>query len=342
MRRDLPRRSPRPLPAMSEEEAVASRPNGLLSAELRSGAAAALAPYRKVSFRPEPGSKLESDSRLLRWIGVGVLLGALFGFWFVVIRPAIGGLRAQRPAPSPMEIYNDVLRADLQASEDALRSFYRADSVDALLGFVREASALEEVIRAHYKAKPPRATEIEILGSMTRVHHFDESFVLAVVRHPGTPERGRQVAVQLSEEGAKVDWELATNVQRAAWEKFPEVFAETPRSTPFRVELDDGEYYNLDYDEKNWVCFRVTAPEVDKPVYAYAVRSSPLAERLLGLVNLEEPRPAQVVASFAGADRDEVVRQLRILDLVSDQWLVPGESLPLGGPVDPQHLASYN
>lgn len=330
------------LAAATEASARRSERDRALSSALRSGAGASLAPYKRVSFRKEAVWKSDRDSRLLRWIGAGVLIGALGGFWFGVIRPALGGPQTETPSRSATDAYTGGLKQDLRAAEESLRTFYRAGSVDALLGSVRESEALEPMIRAHYEKEPLISTEIEILGSMERVHHFEESFVLAIVRHPGTPERGRQVAVELTRGGAKVDWELATNVQRLSWEQLPLRSAEAAHSSPFRVELEDGQYYNHDFDEKDWVCFRVRAPEVDRPDYAYAPRSSPLARHLLSLVRMEEPRPAQVVASLVLANRDEVIRQLLIRELVSDHWLVPDDTLPLGGPSTSQRLASYN
>ncbi len=315
-------------------------------AQLRHGAGESLVPYRKVSFSPEttPISERLKDrlgSRLLRGIGFLLVAAALSGFWKVILRPVLRGEHA-RAQVLPMELFEATREQDLIAGREALRRFYGAASVPERISWVRGGKNLEARIRTFHAEHPVVPRDIEIFEAK-RVVRDGVRFVRALIKHEGTAPEGRLVGVELTDQGARVDWELAINSQRETWLSLPESVA-LSAARPFRIQMECARYYNAEFTEGHWLCFRVLAPEVDKPVYAYAPRQSQLAQKLRAVVESESAEPAEVVASFvpAGDQPVDVVRQLKITDFIADDWMIPASALPLDSITSTRRLVRLN
>jgi hypothetical protein len=244
----------------------------------------------------------------------------------VVLRPVLRG-DFSRVEPVEMEMFEAARAQELAQATEALKQFYAASSVRELLPWVRGSQSVEPLIRRHYQAHPLQPREIEVIES-ERVSRGEARFVSALVRDEAGEIPERWVAVELSADGARVDWELATNVQRDAWLALPTSNG-LSSAQPFRIEIREAYYFDDAFDETTWHCFQVSAPEADKPVYAYAPRQSELARRLVMLLEAGKPRAARVIASFVPRGEVDVVRQLKIIELVAEDWFVPVAALPL-------------
>ena len=219
------------------------------------------------------------------------------------------------------------LRGAINEAEEALRGFYRAVSVSEILHLIRAPERLQDSVQTYYAGRPPMTQYIEFMGSTERIRHKNGTFILAVVKLPEAVD-GRQVAVEMSEEGPKVDWELAVNLQKRNWLMLSRS-ALIGEPQTFRVEATGFDYYNNEFKEPEWRSYRLTAPESPDPVYAYAPRRSSLGERLQESITASYPHPAQLVVSLAVVERVDEISQMRIFDLQHAHWLVPAEALPV-------------
>ncbi|MFT5187076.1 MAG: hypothetical protein ACI957_000089 [Verrucomicrobiales bacterium] len=282
-------------------------------------------PFRKVAFREEKDVPEKAEVRLLRWLGFLVVLASLIGLGSIVVLPM---LKADEQGLVTASLHmGATLERDILAAKAALREFYRADSIESILAKVREPKALEPLIRAHHDRFPLVPCEIDFDDGAERVHHDEETFVLAVVSLPEATH-GRRVAVAMTSEGPKVDWELATNAQKHSWQRLPP----TPimmSGKAFRVDLQQSNYFNHGFEESEWTCFRMTAPEDDAAAFAYAPRRSQLSEQLHEAIQQEGAGTAQVIVSVAVGGRVDELPQVRILELIRDHWILNAESLPL-------------
>lgn len=300
-------------------------------------------PFKKVSFRDvDESDEGRTETKALRFLGAGVVAASVFGLWMIVVRPILSPAEPDRVQEMAKQEAEEVaagyeeLKADLNAGEEALRAFYRAETLDDVLKAIRAPKRLEAMVQQHYVTRRITPREIEFMRGLERVKHDHGTFIIGVVKLPEALD-GRQVAVELHSEGPKVDWELAVNAQRMRWRGLPRSPLMMDAKS-FRVEMTTSDYYNNSFDVGDWRAFRLTAPEATKPFYAYAPRRSDLGERLRQAISAETPEPAQLVVSLAVAERGDEVPQLRILELEHPHWLLPEEALPIHQAHDNRNL----
>ncbi|MDB4632598.1 hypothetical protein OAG35_01755, partial [bacterium] len=289
--------------------------------------------FRTVEFRDLDEDKPRRvESRLLRWLGVGLVVVSTIGLAAIAVRPVDGiqgdivhGISKLKEEPAP-DGYRE-LRAVINEAEEALRDFYRSASVSDILLRIRAPSQLQGSVQKFYRDHPPVSREIEFMGATERVHRDHGTFILSVVKLPEAVE-GRQVAVEMSEEGPKVDWELAVNYQKRQWLMLPRSpLAMAPRA--FRVEASASDYYNHGFEESEWRSYRLTAPGASNPVYAYAPRRSRLGELLQQSITSSYPHPAQLVISLANSVQVDEIPKMRIFGVQHASWLLPPSALPV-------------
>jgi hypothetical protein len=292
-----------------------------------------LQPFKTVEFRDLDEDKPRRvESRLLRWLGLGLVVASTIGLAAIAVRPVDGiqgdivhGISQLKEEPAP-DGYRE-LRAVINEAEEALRDFYRSASVSDILLRIRAPSQLQGSVQKFYRDHPPVSREIEFMGATERVHRDHGTFILSIVKLPEAVE-GRQVAVEMSEEGPKVDWELAVNYQKRQWLMLPRSpLAMAPRA--FRVEASASDYYNHGFEESEWRSYRLTAPGALNPVYAYAPRRSRLGELLQQSITSSYPHPAQLVISLANSVQVDEIPQMRIFGVQHASWLIPPSALPV-------------
>ncbi len=289
-------------------------------------------PFRKVAFREAPEPEEPRDTRWLRWLGAAVLVGSGVGLWMLVIQPMMAGRELVAPVTA------DDLVEDLSKARKALSDFYGAKTLAEVLQFVRAPESLGPVVTSYHLRHPLTPRETFEITDIKREHYQGVPYVLAVVNLPDvhTP---RQVALEIDGPRALVDWELATNAQKEEWESLLSANGESEASR-FRVSLERDDYFNHGYDQEDWLSYRLAVPGVDQRWFAYAAREGELGKRLRRIVALKAPQAAQVIVSVVVENQGNETF-FRIVDLVSEEWLLPTRDLPLH-PLSPQRLLGAN
>ena len=271
--------------------------------------------------RPPSGSADETEHKLVLAGCTVVLLGLLATFAIALSQNSIAK-QQQEPAEALITA-SAPLAADISLAEQAIRDFYRCDSLDQILSSIREPRALTPTIEAYYQVHPIRPSEVTVSQSQ-RVQCFDQTFILSVV-HLSENGIERQVAVQMEDEHALIDWELAVNSQQHFWQ----TASLTDQAIQIRAEISPSDYYNFNYMDDQWVSFELRLPENETPHYGYARRRGAKALELQRLIESKTTAPLQAVIVVSLSEEDPFQTQMEILNLSHPQWLLPDDQLPI-------------
>ena len=273
-------------------------------------------------LRPSSGTTDKVEHKLVL-VGCTVVLLGLLATFAIALSQKSPSKRQQEPVAG-LKTSAIPLAADITLAEQAIQDFYRYDSLDQILSAIREPRALAPSIEAYYQAHPIRPSEVTVSQSQ-RVHRFGQTFILSVVE---LAENGiqRQVAVQMENEHALVDWELAVNSQQHFWQ----TASSLPRQPiQIRAEISPSDYYNFKYSEEDWMSFELRLPENETTHYGYIRRRSAHAIELQHLIAMTSATSLQAVVVVGLSKQDPFQTQMEILNLRHPQWLLPNDQLPI-------------
>ena len=138
-------------------------------------------------------------------------------------------------------------------------------------------------------------------------------------------------------EGEGVDWETFSRHNPVAWEDF--LSGESPEDTSaFRVfSIQPAEYFDDQYPEIAYACYRISPPDLDVFLYGYIkrntlvqqmfesflVEAAPFQKGTRGLLDrspiADSPNP--VVLTLRRIDRTPDTRQLEIVNFDQVGWM---------------------
>lgn len=258
------------------------------------------------------------------WITLLLLL-VLGGtvFWFVRDAMQYGTETASPDAPNTTPRYLQPLtHEDIEEAKALIRQFYAVRNVEDFEPLIRRPNTVMPLLRRYYILQPIRQHEVENFEN----HRRADLPGLDVTMHQtalGLMGTRREVAIEHTSQGPKVDWEVAVGYQPMEWQKWR---LERPTTTTyFRLTLQPSTYFGVPFNDPTiFRSFRLIYPGELRAVNGFAMIGTDAELRLRDLIP-DEDANAQVVVGVQfppSRTRDTLVE---ITVLVADSWVVPYE-----------------
>lgn len=194
-------------------------------------------------------------------------------------------------------------------------NFTLATTHEQRLKWVRDPERVSAMMMAFF-AEGAGAKE-KILGITPMGSATSGKFTLVRFQTRLDNERQRLLAVVLTDEGAKVDFECYARHGSVTW---PDLLTGVAKeASEVRVFLARGTFYLHEFaDEKQWNCFRVTTPDSEAPMHVYAARGSATDT---ALSELSVDRDLRVTLALRAVGDSFQNGQFEITQLVTAGWV---------------------
>lgn len=259
----------------------------------------------------------DEDGMLDRFTVIGasiVLLGVLTVFIFLLNTPdraprepelKIRSLPALEPSPK--------LTLDLLQASEAVQQFLKADGYLNKLPFVRNREQVAPLLRDYYhRHNAAPIHDAVLIQTMEGRNTYSLSFDV-----PSLNATWFFNSVLVGDTYL-IDWHTSTLCQSDVFERF--INAKSGEPTILHVRMDRGNYYNYGWsDRQQYACYNLTFPGLQRTLYGYVPRDSPLGIELQLLTALEPTHAAILEVKYPSPAPDD--RQIEILRLISKEWL---------------------
>lgn len=210
-----------------------------------------------------------------------------------------------------------------------LSQVLEAQTVDVILKLIRQPKRLEAAIRAFYgEGTLPKLQVKDVRSSSDHKALLPKNFVrFQLVLDKGSVP----VYVEKTEShGYRLDWESFVGYSTMPWEEF--IANRATKTVRLRAHLSDANYYEGQYQESDFRCFRLEDPTRTHSLYVYYPRDDlkflRLSEKIfevegsrsrLGKKGFEIP----VLVDVRYRPGSSTQYQVDLVEYLSDSWLRP-------------------
>ncbi|MCW1886479.1 hypothetical protein OKA04_17205 [Luteolibacter flavescens] len=247
-------------------------------------------------------------------IGV-LLLVAITGLWVMGRKHAVvgGGVQA--------EVHREGSDAAPEKWHGPIPSviadrFTKATTHQQRLELVRNPAEVGPAMEAFFKTGPGSKEQITGVYPMTPGTSGDVIFESYGVEIADSPNR--MLTVLVDPGGAKVDFECYARTNSVSWDDL--LSGKVSEASEVRVILSvDGYYLHGFSDEKKWIHFRTTSPDLPESLNFYLDRQSPLVAEIKDAAS----QAFRATVSIRSVDGSEKHRQFEITALKALAWVEP-------------------
>ena len=203
---------------------------------------------------------------------------------------------------------------------EVLKNFLEADSVDEMIGYIRDPARVAPIARTYYRERAvfekPHYVKLPEPGELQSHQKYMISLIEIEDEHP------RIVAMEQTKDGFKIDWESWVGYSKISWDLF------TSRrmidTNEFRALITRDDYYNFKYsDFVQWRCYQLRDPDEKHRLYGYVERNGDI-DKMLQRAMLRSQFAFVVVKLRYPANNPEDKRgtQVEIVELVEEGWVL--------------------
>ena len=212
----------------------------------------------------------------------------------------------------------------LEEGKALMASFWKAPTWREKLPLVRQPDRVAPRLVAFYESKTNR----EPRGAELRTHLFQKLHGTETL-HMAFAAEGQPLAAPVvvdllrQPDGAwRLDWESMVGAGDMPWEDFIKKRSSQPIVLRARVMQDNYHGYEFD-DAARFLGVRLESADAVHSLNAYCEKNSPLADRARLLLTEQNGAPLQLTVRVAFPPAAQSDRCVRLLEIVSDRWLVP-------------------
>ena len=241
------------------------------------------------------------------------------------------------------------------AAHEMIGKIKNAETVEALLPYVRKAEEVGPLIERYYaggRGTLPIGEQLVAASELPLAYdQIDRILIFTARRSSGEPW---WLVFEETDNGPKLDWK--SFVRYSGEDVFEFLNNRTTAPTEFRVLAMIDDYFNFEYaPAEEWICVRIFDPEESFVFYGYAKRQSPLGAQLIDVVPPKEVtvvpgviaggggpptaidglsqaastlpgfrKPnAQLTLKLAFREGRKGANQVEIVELIRESWYVP-------------------
>jgi hypothetical protein len=301
------------------------------------------APFQERPARSETGGfrrgELHEWGRAGRY-SVKWLLGTGLGVASLVVLamlllPVINKSNAARPDQSAGLVIDPVEKTkDLDAlnamfvrqpeAEQVFHAYATAQIADDVLPLVRDAKAVEPLIRANhqplevpYDWHPPSETSWSIAGENGRIYGLLDVTL---------PDFSNFSAYMIPENGSLLlDWKASTGFGTAGFE---ELATGTGNAAEVRVLIEPTGFYNAVFPETDYRSYQLLSPDRERSIWGYTRKGEP-ADATFGMLFQNgvilkgSDDPLKVTLSLVRGPSESLPNQWLIVEMLHKDWIKP-------------------
>lgn len=210
-------------------------------------------------------------------------------------------------------------REEILAAEGLIKRFFEARTLDALEPVIRSPETVLPLARAYYVKE--RLSPEPVSGFKYHVRADIEG--MDVTLHGvilGSLGEVREVAVEHTETGSRVDWEIGAAYQPMSWREFRRT--RPIQTVYFRLMLQPPSYHSEPFhDDEIYRSFRLPYPRELRVIHGYAMIGTQAELKLRELMPDDDSSRRLIVglAFPRGNFREELVE---ITEIYHDGWIV--------------------
>ncbi|WP_435894052.1 hypothetical protein [Oceaniferula spumae] len=207
----------------------------------------------------------------------------------------------------------------LTQAEEVVTKFLSAKTVEELEPLVRFPDVAMPKIRKWYQTHPLEPIAVKTVGYGGRVTVKGDMASLAVQLDDYSV---RQIALERTPSGYRVDWESWVSWTEMDWE---DLFTKRPvEPKEVRVRCSVDTYYNRDFnDDTKWLAVKLINTESDRTLYGYVDRDDPSLMRFVGDLGAGSTAATLKIRYPKDAAADN---QVIITEHVMNGWVTPAKS----------------
>jgi len=251
----------------------------------------------------------------LPWLAILVVASLGLGAWLGVrqrhsLRAAAASSAAMKSGafehgPSPTAVAYNFMRAGNQT--ERLRWVRQPEKVAALV----------EEFFSHGRGANESMVSLSPMDSALADVNSYEPFAVEL------SDGSRRLLCVVRENGsAKVDFKAYARHGSVPWEDL--LSGTAKQASEVRVLIQKSDYYNFEFaDERRWIDFTATTPDLDSSVHLYVSSTSPDMKSLNKLVSGEG---LGVTVAIRAHGESHLKRQFEITALLATDWVLPDQS----------------
>lgn len=207
-----------------------------------------------------------------------------------------------------------------------IKDFLEAQSVDELIGYVRQPGRVSQLIRQYYGIHTYEPAQYKTLPSSSDLMSHTK-YIVAVIHlkaekeEIGAVEPTRIIALEQTPDGFKVDWESWVGYSEISWELFISQRMTDPYE--FRAMVGRDDYYNFKFqDFVDWRCYQIRDPDEKHTLWGYTPTNGEV-DKALQRALLRTPYTFAVVRLRypTGNPMDTESKQVEIVELIEEGWV---------------------
>lgn len=213
-----------------------------------------------------------------------------------------------------------ISRDQIEASEKLIRDFYTVRTIEGLEPYIRMPGTVLPVMRRYYLTRTVKPQEVGGFDYHRRADNEELDLTIhgAILGHLG---KVREITIEHTSEGPRIDWETAVRYQPMEWHEFRR--ARPAGTTYFRLNLQPSTFYQKPFQDKTiYRSFRLVYPGELRPLNGFAMLDTEVELALRKLFPDDISTHNVIVGlNFQGSSEpgDGLVE---ISEFMSDSWVM--------------------
>ena len=219
----------------------------------------------------------------------------------------------------PIESMGQALLEEEEASERLISQFFQATSLAEIMPLVRSPEVVRPLMEQWYASRAFH-TESNIVFEQAIAKRLNGARYYLHFLYLEDDLDARPIAVELTDEGFRLDWETAVGYQRIPWKEYR---ASRPAEKVYlRVQARLDGYYNFEFaDSQEWSCFRLNHPDGEGAIYGYVKRLSEIDRQLRDAMGRDEKGADYLILGLRFPENPQSDHALHIDEILQRGWV---------------------
>ena len=205
--------------------------------------------------------------------------------------------------------------------DEALRYYFNATRVEALVECVRHPERVVPLMREFHKSRPVSLSpfrKVRVLQPIT-IDHRTNFWIASVELANG---QQKNVVIEIDETGNPlIDWETLVCHQPMPWDEFA-LQRPVGTSLDFRVYARRDTFFSHEFaDSGRWLCFRLSALEGEQALFGYVAADSPEARKMLSLTEANGGGKTSMILRLSVPEGLKSPRGVVIEKVINSRWM---------------------
>ena len=219
----------------------------------------------------------------------------------------------------PIESMGQALLDEQEASGEIITQFFQATSLEQVTPLVRSPKIVQPLMEQWYATHAFRSESNLIFNQAIAKRVDGKRYYLHFV-YLEDDLAARPIAVELTDDGFRVDWETAVGYQRMPWKEYRSSRPEEKVYLRVQARIDD--YHNFEFEDSwKWSCFRMNHPNGEGAIYGYVKRLSEIDRQLRDAMGRDEKGADYLILGLRFPENPQSDHAVYIDEILQRGWV---------------------